>query len=61
MAVQRVPELKIPVGEERVCKSTWAICHTAAGGSPPQCSPLPSRSVRNVLLVLGSKGPVTGL
>ena len=61
MAVQRVSELKIPVGEGTVHKSTWEMYHTAVGGSPPQCFSLPSRSVRNVLLELGSKCPVTGL
>lgn len=61
MALQRVSELKIPMGEGTVPKSTWEVCHTAAGGSPPQCFSLPSRSVRNVLLELGSKCSVTGL
>lgn len=61
MALQRVSELKIPMGEGTVPKSTWEVCHTAEGGSPPQCFSLPSRSVRIVLLELGSKCPVTGL
>lgn len=61
MALQRVSELKIPVGEGTVPKSMWEVCYTAAGGCAPQCFSLPIRSVRNVLLELGSKYPVTGL
>lgn len=31
MAVQRVCEMKNPVGEETEHKNTWEICYTAAG------------------------------